>query len=98
MKLKLSLLTLLLTAIKNQFLFFGTRSIIIATPIASSSRATEATASTSTLAMDSGLAEDVSENFTINLHASLIDKNKSLDVCLKRFNYLRVRATVPNGN
>jgi hypothetical protein len=81
-KLKLSLLSLLLTAVKNQFLFFGTRGIVITTPSASSPRTAEATASTPTLAIDSGLAEDISENFTINLHAGFIDKNKSLDVCL----------------
>jgi hypothetical protein len=87
-----------LTAVKNQFLLFGAREIVVAPSIASTPRATEATASTSTLAMDSRLAEDFSENFIINLHAGFIDKNKSLDVCFYRLNYLRVCASVPYGN
>lgn len=73
-------LVCLLTAIKKQFLLFGASSIIIATSIASSPRASETTASTSTLTMHSGLANDVSKNFAIHLHAGIIDKNKSLDV------------------
>ena len=48
--------------------------------------------------MDSRLAEDVSENFIINLHAGFIDKNEFLDVCFYRLNYLRVCASVPYGN
>jgi len=82
MKYVLSLVTLLLTAIKKQFLLFSARRIIVAPSIASPPWATEATASSSTLTGDSGVAEDVSENFTIHLHAGVIDKNKSLDVRL----------------